>query len=47
MVMPCEMRSGARGRQQNLAEIKETVEIPRFNILSFAFSLAWCFAWWF
>ena len=45
MAVPCEMCFGAGSRQQNLAEIKEILEIPRFNILSFVFGLAWCFAW--
>jgi len=45
MVVPCEMCFGAGSRQQNLAEVKEILEIPQFNILSFAFGLAWCFVW--
>lgn len=31
--------------QQNLAETKEILDIPQFNILSFAFGLARHFAW--
>lgn len=45
MAVPCQMCFGAGSRQQNLAEIKEILEIPRFNILSFVFSLVWRFAW--
>lgn len=45
MAVSYEVCFGVGSRQQNLAEIKEILEIPIFNILSFAFSLAWCFAW--
>lgn len=47
MAVSYEVCFGIGSRQQNLAEIKEILEIPRFNILSFAFGLAWRFVCWF